>query len=551
MMDNQTIRAGIASHNFHSNFINMPKGQFSDNASSLPRSEAIRTVKITLLATKTSYYLSWAGGYSESDKVEISSKFIELNSIEEGALAEVNFLPNTNNQTKRLDLNTFSQEDYEVISSNSGLLERSILGQVRVIQTGVPFFVFVNEHQGFKLVHKAKGGSDGDEAGARTEEYFKIGEDTELAILPPPEKLKTNKGVRTKGLEPFVILRNSEQKNLEKRAGDDEDEDLKPKKNLFGMLNDIVYFQKSSIKKILKSQKIETGVLYEATNALNLNHNDDSHQESLYYTILEDKEYNLKFEKNQEKEELRYSKGSNLSKSNRQAFSLLTKFEEYSKIENFDSLASNHQSNNFSIEVRFLGSRRAIERELIRSWKEYCRKEKFLVVKPNSQVLVNSLLVEPKTSRIRIFEVEDIKTKFLEKVKFIQVKGGHEDIEYHKIPENFDFLSGVAKTMIEKVGDCNVKVTVVEKAQSNIIDLICQNLDCIELDLSEVMLKREDDSRQSSIVEKLKVLSQRVKHLELISNQSITFKIKNLGLVFKKKKKRTWTAEFICLEISE
>lgn len=172
------INCEITNHEYKNNFISLPKGKNTPmyTSTKVP-------VRVKILSTSKIYFLSWNGNYSKSDsKVEISKKFMELNNIEEEEYCQIEII-HPLKFTKKIALKTQSQEDYATINTNSGLLERSLLDQINVIQFNTSFFIYVNKFEGFALVM----GSEGNEALEGRDEAFRVGEDSELTILPPDQ----------------------------------------------------------------------------------------------------------------------------------------------------------------------------------------------------------------------------------------------------------------------------------------------------------------------------------------------------------------------------
>ena len=66
-----------------------------------------------------------------------------------------------------------------------------VLGQIDLLQLGVPFTVYLNEREKFVLELKANSNTelfkDDDVIQGKLTEYFRIGEDSSLIILPPEE----------------------------------------------------------------------------------------------------------------------------------------------------------------------------------------------------------------------------------------------------------------------------------------------------------------------------------------------------------------------------
>ena len=66
-----------------------------------------------------------------------------------------------------------------------------VLGQIDLLQLGVPFTVYLNEREKFVLELKANSNTelfkDDEVIQGKLTEYFRIGEDSSLIILPPEE----------------------------------------------------------------------------------------------------------------------------------------------------------------------------------------------------------------------------------------------------------------------------------------------------------------------------------------------------------------------------
>ncbi len=131
-----------------------------------------------------SIFVSWVGHVEKSlankHTFSMSNKLLELCNLVASEIVELIPIIENRLQIKpSLVISTKSQSDYIAISTNAGLLEGCLLGQISCIQIDIPFFIYINKHDGFELEARAENNGLGEG------ECFRIGINTELTILPP------------------------------------------------------------------------------------------------------------------------------------------------------------------------------------------------------------------------------------------------------------------------------------------------------------------------------------------------------------------------------
>ena len=111
-----------------------------------------------------------------------------------------------------IKLTTASHSDYQVISNNSGTLEQSILGQIEIIQLGVPFYIHVSSTEKFKLEFLKERNLEVCETqeSFNQRDYFRVGEDSSLVILPPEEAVARENDLDQNQVDiPMLLIQNN------------------------------------------------------------------------------------------------------------------------------------------------------------------------------------------------------------------------------------------------------------------------------------------------------------------------------------------------------
>ena len=79
----------------------------------------------------------------------------------------------------------------------------------------MPFFIHVSETEKFKLELVKEQNPDLFKNADSSREYFKVGEDSSLVILPPEEKLSSLNGDNSPEIEiPMLLIQNEQQEKL-------------------------------------------------------------------------------------------------------------------------------------------------------------------------------------------------------------------------------------------------------------------------------------------------------------------------------------------------
>ena len=178
------MRAQLKSHSFSHNFIILSKNS-SSVTSDLPTMENPVYLKLKCLETCKEIFVSWIGHTTDSEsgtsnpEVHLNCTFMELNDLAPDSILSIQQVTKPVS-AQGITLSTKSQEDYAIISVNSGMLEGSILGQITCLQKGIKFNIQVNETSGFQLEFRNDGGDN-----QKLEEVVSIGINSELTILPP------------------------------------------------------------------------------------------------------------------------------------------------------------------------------------------------------------------------------------------------------------------------------------------------------------------------------------------------------------------------------
>lgn len=182
------MRSSIQNHNFKHNFAVLSPGlksslKYVQASLDEPAFLELRPLE----GDEQVLYVAWIGQVADNidgqeQIIYLNQDFCELNGIELGSLIDVEEISRPS-PVARVTIQTMNSQDYATLNVNSGMLEEAILGQIRTLQSKVSFKIHVNQHTGVVLLPIIEEGQD------NTEDLILIGINSELVILPPPDKV--------------------------------------------------------------------------------------------------------------------------------------------------------------------------------------------------------------------------------------------------------------------------------------------------------------------------------------------------------------------------